>query len=147
MVATFEDLMASERERLTKEREEIFNQQQVLEDKLSAIKRELDAIDAYDAVKKGKAATSTASQGDRRPRGPAKGTKRTDGGGRRAAVLDLIRRNPQGLTAGEISEQLNATDKTGKQAVANALSVMKGEGLITQAQKRGPYTVSSGEAA
>ena len=143
MAANFEEFMAQERERLTKEREEIFNQQQELEDKLQAIVRELAAIEAYESVKAGKTSTPATTAQPAKRRGPAPGAKRGEGGGRRAAVLDLIRRHPQGITAGEISEQLNATDKTGKQAVANALSVMKGEGLITQAQKRGPYTIAA----
>ncbi len=60
----FADVMQRERERLGREREEILNQQKELEDKLAAISRELAAIDAYEAVKTGKAATPT-----RLPRG------------------------------------------------------------------------------
>ena len=47
MPETFETFIASERERLNKEREAIFNQQHELEGKLDAINRELRAIDAY----------------------------------------------------------------------------------------------------
>ena len=65
MAKTFEDFITDERERLTKEREEIFNQQQELEDKLKAINRELDAITAYDDVKKGKAPRSAEASSEK----------------------------------------------------------------------------------
>src|SRR2546430_2431867 len=55
MPETFETFIASERERLNKEREAIFNQQHELEQKLDAINRELRAIEAYEAAKTGKA--------------------------------------------------------------------------------------------
>src|SRR3989337_2285804 len=42
--------MQRERERLTREREAVFNQQQVLQEKLAEINREMQAIDAYEST-------------------------------------------------------------------------------------------------
>src|SRR3982074_3412677 len=55
MADTFETFIASERERLNKERQAIFNQQHELEAKLAAGHHEMRAIDAYEAAKCGKA--------------------------------------------------------------------------------------------
>ena len=51
---TFATFIARDRERLNKEREEIFNEQHGLKGKLDAVNRELAAIDAYEAAKSGK---------------------------------------------------------------------------------------------
>ena len=51
---TFATFIARDRERLNKEREEIFNQQHELKVKLDAVNRELAAIEAYEAAKSGK---------------------------------------------------------------------------------------------
>ncbi len=55
----FAEIMQRERERLGREREEILKQQQDLENEINEINRELAAVDAYQAVKTGKAATRT----------------------------------------------------------------------------------------
>lgn len=141
MAETFEQFIERERERLTKEREEIFDQQHALEEKLQGITRELAAIDAYTSVKSGRAAPAAAPM--RKPRATSTPTGRKPReSGKRAEVLDLIRRTPEGLTSAEIAERLNANDKTGKQSVANALTNLKNDGLISQAQRRGPYTIA-----
>src|SRR5438105_12612858 len=93
MADTFETFIASERERLNKEREAIFNQQHQLESKLAAINNEMRAIDAYEAAKSGKA---TAPAGRRRaPQGRR--------GSRREQLLQVIK-NGNGLSRGEILE-------------------------------------------
>src|SRR6266568_3942631 len=65
MPETFETFIASERERLANERTTLLAQQTELAAKLAAITREFEAIDAYEAAKKGKAAPARAS-GNRR---------------------------------------------------------------------------------
>lgn len=52
---TFATFVQRERDRLTAEREAIFNQQQELERKLAEINKEFAAVDAYEAAKTGKA--------------------------------------------------------------------------------------------
>ena len=64
---------------------------------------------------------------------------RGKGGERRAELLDLIRQQPDGLTADQIDQSLNATDKKDKQAIANLLANMKKEGALHQEQRRGPH--------
>ena len=75
MADTFQDFITRDRERLHAEREAIFNQQHELEGKLAAINNELRAIDAYEAAKSGKPA-STRQTGTRRAPQARSGTKR-----------------------------------------------------------------------
>ena len=71
---------------------------------------------------------------------PTPGTRRGEGGGKRAEVLDLIRRHPEGLTAGQITEALNVTDKSGKQSVANcALRIKERQRYHSGAEARAIY--------
>ena len=93
MAETFETFIASERERLNKEREAIFNQQHELEGKLAAINNEMRAIDAYEAAKSGKAA-STRQTGTRRVPQRRSGSKREE-------LLRVITEG-NGLARGEI---------------------------------------------
>jgi hypothetical protein len=138
MAATFEEFMAQERERLSKEREEVFNQQQELEDKLQGIVRELSAIDAYENVKKGKAASPAATTQPAKRKGPAPGTQRAprgSGAGAKQQVLELVRANAQkGILAKNVSDQLPDVKN-----VANVLSALAKEGLIQQSARRQPY--------
>jgi hypothetical protein len=94
----FADFIARERERLRGERDQIFNRQQELETKLAAINRELSAIDAYEAVKSGKAPAPAARQA-------RTGTGRTTvrRGSRREGLLALIRDSAGGLSRGVFS--------------------------------------------
>src|SRR5437588_13090594 len=71
---TFETFIASERERLNRAREVIFNQQHELEGKLAAINNEMHAIDAYEAAKSRKAAPRET--GTRRAPRSRSGSKR-----------------------------------------------------------------------
>src|SRR5437588_2116917 len=93
---TFETFIASERERLNKEREVIFNQQHELEGKLAAINNEMRAIDAYEAAKSGKAVV-TRQTGRRAPRARS--------GSKREQLLQVIK-NGNGLSRGEILEKM-----------------------------------------
>lgn len=121
------DFLAAQREKFEKQRADA----QHLLDEATA---ELRALDAYEAAKQGKP-VSTPTR-----RGPSPGTKRDTG--KRAEVLDIIRRTPEGMTAGQVIDALGISDKSGKQSVANALSALKGDGLIVQEVKRGPYKVA-----
>jgi hypothetical protein len=112
---TFETFIASERERLNKEREVIFNQQQELEQKLDAINRELRAIEAYEAAKTGKAARA-ARQTRRAPRARR--------GSKREQLLQVIK-DGNGLTRGEILDKIGLKgDKSGEMSVSNALTAL-----------------------
>ena len=104
----FADHIQQERERLHREREAISNQQQELENRLAALNREFEAIDAYEAAKTGKAVRSARQSGGRR-------TQTARLGGRREALLEVIRGNPEGLKRGEIIERMGLKgDKAGR---------------------------------
>jgi hypothetical protein len=113
----FADVMQQERERLHKEREEIFNQQHELEGKLADINRELSAIDAYEAAKTGKALTAQQTRGPRR--------QQARRGSKRDALMQVIKANPSGLTRGEILERMGLKgDKSGEMSISNALTAL-----------------------
>lgn len=125
MAETFETFIASERERLNKEREAIFNQQHELEQKLDAINRELRAIEAYESVKTGKAAP--AARQVRAARAP-----RARSGSKREQLLQVIK-DGGGLTRGEILEKMGLKgDKTGEMSVSNALTALTKGNQVTR---------------
>jgi hypothetical protein len=131
----FAGVMQQERERLHKEREAILNQQHELENKLAEINRELAAIDAYEAVKTGKA-IPIAGQ----PRGPRR--QRAHRGSRREALLQLIKDNPSGLARGEILERMGLKgDKAGEMSVSNALTALTKSNQVSRHE--GKYRVSA----
>lgn len=116
----FADVMKDERDRLHREREAIFNQQQELANKLADINREFAAIDAYESAKTGKAA-------QRQTRTPRAGGRRTRArsGSKREALLRVINDNPDGLTRGQILEKMGLKgDKSGEMSVSNALTAL-----------------------
>jgi hypothetical protein len=114
MADTFANFIARERDRLHAERDTLFNQQQELETKIVAINNELAAIAAYEAHKTGNATT------------PARGrVATTRPGSKREALLTLLRHHPvNGLSRGEILEQMGLKDKSGAMSVSNALTAL-----------------------
>jgi len=134
MAQTFQDYIASERDRLHAEREGIFNRQQALEAQLAEINRELGAIDAYEAAKTGKPLPPRSSKG----RGPAsrRGSKRD---GIMAALADI----PHGLSRGELLEKLGLKgNKSGEMSVSNALTALTKTNQVVR--KDGKYIASMG---
>jgi hypothetical protein len=141
----FADVMQQERERLGRERDEIFKQQQELENKLSEISRELAAIDAYEAVKTGKAATPA-----RRPRGAGRSgtsiaqssaeSRRPQGGTRREALLQVIGEQPSGLSRGEIFVRMGLKgNKSAEKSVSNALTALTKSNRVSR--REGKYVI------
>jgi hypothetical protein len=130
---TFEGFVARERTRLHGEREAVFTAQHELQEKLDGINRELAAIDAYEAAKAGKLPTSL-------PRRRTAGTQpRARSGSRRDALLKLIQAS-EGLTRGEILEQMGLKgNKAGEMSVSNALTALvKGNQVVrTDGRYRG----------
>lgn len=127
--------MQQERERLNKEREEIFNQQHELEGKLAGINRELEAIDAYESAKAGKSTTPA-----RQPSGPRR--QQTRRGSRREALLQIIRENPSGLSRGEILQEMGLKgDKAGEASVSNTLGFLTKSSQVSR--REGKYTASA----
>jgi hypothetical protein len=127
MADTFSDFIARDRERLHAEREQIFNQQQELETKLTGINRELSAIDAYEAAKSGKTAAPV-----RQARGGV-GRTTVRRGSRREGLLALIRETAAGLTRGEILERMGLKgNKSGEMSVSNALTALTKAGQVSR---------------
>jgi hypothetical protein len=117
MADTFADFIARDRERLHKEREVIVDQQQELENKLAEINRELAAIDAYEAAKKGKAVRQAPARVGAR-------TPQARRGSKREKLLATIKAG-NGLTRGEILEQMGLKgNKAGEMSVSNALTAL-----------------------
>jgi hypothetical protein len=126
---TFADYIAKERERLHAEREKIFNQQQELQNTLDEINREFAAIEAYEAVKIGKAPARQARGGRARPQARR--------GSKREALLQLIKDNPSGLIRGEILERMGLKgDKSGEMSVSNALTALTKANQVTRRDGR-----------
>lgn len=126
---TFEMFVQRERARLHGEREAIFTQQQELAKKLAALDRELAAIDAYEAAKSGKSA-STRGAGARRGR-------RTRRGSKREQLLQLIK-DGRGLTRGEILQKMGLKgNKSGEMSVSNALTALTKANQVTR--REGKY--------
>jgi hypothetical protein len=142
----FGEVMRRERERLTREREEILNQQKELEDKLNEISRELAAIDAYEAAKTGKAATPIRQ---RRGLGKSEVSTRQSSaeirprarvGGRREALVQVIRGEPNGLSRGQIFERMAIKgDKTAEKSVSNALTALTKNNQVSR--REGKYVI------
>lgn len=125
---TFESFVAEERERLDKACQDIYRQQHELEQKLKALRAELTAIEAYEAVKSGKVgAMGTAKTPSRKP-----GARRS---GIRDEILALVKSAPAGLSRAEILQMksiVEKQDKSGAQSVSNALSALKKAGQLGQ---------------
>ncbi len=135
MAQTFQDFIASDRERLSKEREAIFTQQHELETKLSEINREFAAIEAYEAAKSGKA-PSTRQTSTRRAPQSRRGSKR-DG------IMAVLSDNPHGLSRGEILEKLGLKgNRSGEMSVSNALTALTKNNQVVR--KDGKYIASMG---
>jgi hypothetical protein len=126
----FSDLMQQERERLNREREAVFVEQQALQEKLAEINREMAAVDAYESAKSGKS---------QRPQPRAAGGARRVArrGSRREALLQVIREGG-GLSRGEILERMGLKgDKSGEMSVSNALTALAKSNQV--ARREGKY--------
>ena len=135
MAQTFQDFIASDRERLSKEREAIFTQQHDLETKLAEINREFAAIEAYEAVKTGKAAPRDT--GTRRAPQSRRGSKRE-------GILAALGGNPDGLTRGELLEKMGLKgDKSGEMSVSNALTALSKSNQISRKAQRATEIVAT----
>jgi len=123
MSDTLADVILRDRERLRKEREAIFTQQQELEQKLETINNEMRAIDAYEAAKAGKQAAP-------RQHRKSPGSRRT---GIRDDVLKVLSDNPDGLSRGDILEKMGVKDdKSATASVSQALTALSKASKVTK---------------
>ena len=139
--ATFESAFATafqEAETTLKElhakREEIDQQIEAAEERFTRLRNAQAALEGKlslpAAVKERK---TRASSGTRAKRG-SRDTIRDQ-------IINLLKQHPEGMVSNQITSVV--TDK----AVPNLLSLMKKEGGIRQSARRGPYFISSDEAA
>lgn len=122
--ATFASFIRKERTRLDNARKNALAKRAAVDKEIESIERELTAVDAYQQAKEIPARRAPAKRGPAK-RGPA---RRATGrrGEKRQAVLDLIRKNPVGLSRGEILIQMGAKgNRSAEQSVSNALSALK----------------------
>ena len=125
---TFEEMVVAERKRLTEALVDIDTKIAALNVEASALKKELSALDAYEAAKTGKPTVQKLT-GSRPPRGS-----------RQQSLLGLIAAYPDGIGRGGILEQLGLKgDKAGESSTSNALNTLKKAGKL--ASKGGLYTV------
>jgi hypothetical protein len=122
----FDLLIEKERARLNEQREGIIAQQKQLAEQLAGVDREIEAINAYEAVKTGGARKNPP------------GTR----SGKRNNVLQLLASQPQGMTRGEILDAMNIKgSKSEEQSVSNALKQLKKLGRIASGDD-GKYTTT-----
>jgi len=124
-MATFEEMVAKERERLQAALAGVAAKIAALNAEALGYKREMAAVDAYDAAKAGKSVRSTSTS--------ARGSR----GSKQETLLSLIGGSKSGMTRGEILENLGLKgDKKGEQSISNALNNMKKAGKVTAANGR-----------
>mgnify|MGYP006199914107 CR=1 FL=1 len=109
---TFQAFMKREHTRLQKARDKAAQKKAEVAQELKALERELTAIEAYDKATRGKAKPVPKRDSNGR-------------GGKRQAILDLLKKHPDGLSRGEILNLIGVkSDKSGEQSVSNALSAL-----------------------
>jgi hypothetical protein len=128
-MSTFADYIEKERARLGKLIEDYNAQIAELQGKLTDAQKEMQAIDAYEQVKQGKAPAPRATPTT--PRTPRATGTRSPRGAKREELLAILQETPN-LTRGEIIEKLGIKgNKQQEQSISNALANMKKAGTIT----------------
>jgi transposase len=142
----FAAVMQQERERLTRERDEILNQQRDLENKLTEIDREFAALDAYEVAKTGKAAAPRLQPPGARKsaaaiqQSSAEAPARPQRGSRRETLLQVIGQEPNGLSRGEIFQRLGLKgNKSAEKSVSNTLTALAKNNQVSR--REGKYVI------
>jgi hypothetical protein len=127
MAATFEEMVLQERQRLESQITDIEIRQRELQEELALVKRELAALDAYEAAKSGKPRRSASSRSSR--------VRRRD------AILAAVKQHANGISRGDLLEAMGLRgNKSGEQSVSNALNNLKKAGSIVSSD--GKYAVA-----
>jgi uncharacterized protein len=114
---TFAEFMEQERARIHQERDSLLADKSAIEQRLTQLSRDMQAIDAYAAAKAGKVTTPRSRR--------AAGTNGARPGSRRKAIAEVLNAYPQGLGRGELLELLGVKgNKSGEMAVSNALTAL-----------------------
>jgi len=127
---TFAIFIKKERARLDKARKEALANKAAVDREVASLERELAALAAYQQAKAAPVRRAAAK------RGPSKATRRPGRRGeKRQAVLDLIQKNPVGLSRGEILNHMGVKgNRSAEQSVSNALSALKKSARVNSRQ-------------
>jgi hypothetical protein len=129
VLAETEAFITRQRDLLLKQREDIFNQQQVLQRQLDEVDGMLSKFDVFE----GKGAAPRQQMRGRRASGSRRGSKRD-------ALLKVIREG-NGLSRGEILQQMGLKgDKSGEMSVSNALTALTKANQVTR--RDGKYVIA-----
>jgi hypothetical protein len=116
-------VMKEEEELLTKAHKTAKARLQEITKQVADIERKIKAIKDYKQATSGKAQKGTDTKESGRPRAPK--------GENRQKLLDLIKRNPDGLSRREILEQLGLRgDKQSEASISNTLNSLKKKGEL-----------------
>ena len=122
------DSIKKEGNRLRKARDKAVQKKREVEQELEAIERELAAIEAYEKAKGGSARAAKAKR-------PA--ARRAPRGEKRAAVIEVVSKHPDGLSRGEILNLMGVKgDKSSEQSVSNALSALMKQSQLVKKDKK-----------
>ena len=119
----FSEQISSEKERLSKERDEAAQLLAKTTERLQTLERQLEAIDAYESIM-----GPSAKAAPKKRRQPATRKRNTN---RTAAIREAIQGSPEGISRAGIIEALDCKgDKSAEQAVSNLLSNLKKSGAV-----------------
>jgi hypothetical protein len=125
---------------IEKRREDLLARRAELDEQLHDVEDEYQRVKTAQEALAGKFRVTPT---ERRPR--AASGRRAPRGARaelREKIVNLIKGDSDGLTAEGINSALEAHDKKAKQQIANVLSSMKADGVLTQEARRGPYKLA-----
>ncbi len=127
MALDIDEVIAKQRERLTKERNDIQTKMAELQGQLAEIERKFAAIVAYESTLAGKLPAKrrlSRSSIGRSAKPAVRGEKQTQ-------VLHVLEQKPGGMTRGEVIGALGVKgSKSGEQSVSNALTALKKVGKV-----------------
>lgn len=117
------DIIQQDKERIEAGRAELQAAIQEAQEKLSALDKELEAIETYVYVREHGRLPAVEKKAVRAPR--QTDGKRAGRGERSASILQLVEANPDGLTRGQIIERFGGKeDKNLSSSISNALTNM-----------------------
>jgi hypothetical protein len=118
-------IIDKERDRLRKALADLGAKQKELEAQRATLETELDALDAYEAARSGKARKSRGTI-SRAPRGS-----------RQQSVLAIIAKSKKGMTRGDILQAMGLKgNEVGERAVSNALTALKKAKRVTAKDRK-----------
>ena len=118
----FSEHLSSEKERLSKERDDAAQILAATTERLRTLERQLEAIEAYEAI------MGPSAKAAPKRRQPATRRRNT---GRTAAIREAIQNAPEGIDRKGIIDALGCKgDKSAEQAVSNTLANLKKSGAV-----------------